>query len=342
MIYIYSTNPESITGGIAKTVSTLVASLKNKKIEHKVISTHIDTNNIFEKIKLILFSMKSAFLTNHNDVVYLNAGGKISIFRKSIIALIAKCKGAKVLLHIHGPSLTDNLDSRYYRCFFKIMCKSIDQLVVLTPWWVEQLSCYHNKITILPNSVDLDVAAVPRAKSEGERLLFLSRLEKEKGADIAIMSLLFNSCKLTIAGEGQDKERLIGLVKKHKLEDRVVFYGWANESDKITLLENHDVFLLPSRGDSFGMGYIEAMSYGLPCVGLNYKSLIDVITDDVGLIVDINDKEDIDIAKEVGRSCQCLVNDNILYYKLSKGAIEKVRKVYSSDIVVKKFIDYLY
>jgi glycosyltransferase involved in cell wall biosynthesis len=53
--------------------------------------------------------------------------------------------------------------------------------------------------------------------------------------------------------------------------------GWINYEQKKTLFAEHQIFLLPSRYDSFGMGFVEAMAYGLPVVALNFQATPDVV-----------------------------------------------------------------
>ncbi|HET8817579.1 MAG TPA: glycosyltransferase family 4 protein, partial [Pseudidiomarina sp.] len=58
---------------------------------------------------------------------------------------------------------------------------------------------------------------------------------------------------------------------------RVTFVGWVDYDDKITLLRQCDVFCLPSRYDSFGMGFIEAMAAGLPVVAYDLPAIRSVV-----------------------------------------------------------------
>ena len=58
------------------------------------------------------------------------------------------------------------------------------------------------------------------------------------------------------------------------------------------MLSQTDVFFLPSKLDSFGMGYLEAMSSGIPVVGLNFQAVPYVVGHDIaGVLCDDDDPE---------------------------------------------------
>lgn len=66
-------------------------------------------------------------------------------------------------------------------------------------------------------------------------------------------------------------------------------------TDRDTLLEYYrsaDLFLLPSRCDSFGFVFLEAMTQGLVCVGSNMNAMPEIIADgETGYIVEPGDSE---------------------------------------------------
>ncbi|PTB88304.1 hypothetical protein C9928_06600, partial [Pseudidiomarina aestuarii] len=59
--------------------------------------------------------------------------------------------------------------------------------------------------------------------------------------------------------------------------DRITFLGWIYYEQKLELLKSCHIFCLPSRYDSFGMGYVEAMSAGMPVVALHREAIPDVV-----------------------------------------------------------------
>jgi phosphatidylinositol alpha-1,6-mannosyltransferase len=72
--------------------------------------------------------------------------------------------------------------------------------------------------------------------------------------------------ELWIAGEGDLRAQLEHLAAARGLEGSVRFWGWVSEAQKEALLSQCRCFALPSRGEGFGLVYLEAMRLGRPCL----------------------------------------------------------------------------
>ena len=81
--------------------------------------------------------------------------------------------------------------------------------------------------------------------------------------------------KLMMVGEGPERKKAEQLCKTYGIENKVVFLGNSSEVDKILCLS--DLFLLPSKTESFGLAALEAMASGVP-----------VISSDSGGIPEVN------------------------------------------------------
>jgi phosphatidyl-myo-inositol dimannoside synthase len=72
--------------------------------------------------------------------------------------------------------------------------------------------------------------------------------------------------ELWIAGDGDLRRSLEQLVMERGLGDKVHFLGWLSEAKKQELLAHCRCLALPSRGEGFGLVYLEAMRLGRPCL----------------------------------------------------------------------------
>ena len=70
-----------------------------------------------------------------------------------------------------------------------------------------------------------------------------------------------------IAGDGTDRFRLEEKVKRLNLAASVIFLGYIDESNKVALYRSTDVFVMPGRGEGFGIVYLEARACGIPVIG---------------------------------------------------------------------------
>lgn len=157
------------------------------------------------------------------------------------------------------------------------------------------------------------------------RLLALCRLIDWKGIDQAIKALgqlknLGLQAQLVIAGTGDDRARLEGLVSDLGLSAQVVFAGRVEGARKSALLQSADIFVQPGRrvGDQcegFGISYIEAALHGLPSICGNAGGAVDaVINEQTGFIIDAEKTENVTAA------IKRLMSDNALRARMSQAA----------------------
>lgn len=137
-----------------------------------------------------------------------------------------------------------------------------------------------------------------------ERTIFLTlaRLdsqERYKGFDevIEILPALLAEIPnlvYVIAGDGQDKERLKNKVVALGLHDKVIFTGFVSEDEKEDHYRLADVFVMPGRGEGFGIVYLEAMACGIPVVASKADGSRDAVRDgQLGILVDPDNPEEI-------------------------------------------------
>jgi len=74
---------------------------------------------------------------------------------------------------------------------------------------------------------------------------------------------------LILVGDGVERERLNAYVQERNLGNRVVFAGFRNQSELPTYYALGDVFVLPSREETWGLVVNEAMNFGRPIVATN-------------------------------------------------------------------------
>lgn len=91
--------------------------------------------------------------------------------------------------------------------------------------------------------------------------------------------------RLVIVGDGDDAARLRSLAPA--AHPSVTFTGFLPDAELQAMYESAAVFAMPSRGEGFGLVYVEAMAHGVPCVGSTHDAAGEVIEDGVtGVLVD--------------------------------------------------------
>jgi phosphatidylinositol alpha-1,6-mannosyltransferase len=93
--------------------------------------------------------------------------------------------------------------------------------------------------------------------------------------------------RLVIAGDGDDRPRLEALAATLGLAGHVLFTGFVSEATLAELYDRAAVFVMPSRGEGFGLVYLEAMRAGRPCVAARASAAAEIVADgETGLLVD--------------------------------------------------------
>ena len=163
------------------------------------------------------------------------------------------------------------------------------------------------------------------------KLLFVGTTFRVKSGDVvveAFKKLHREDPSLTLTIVGPDRWPLDG-----PIPDGINFRGRVPRSEIIPLMDEHDLFVMPSRLEGFGMVFIEAMARGLPCVGRRAFAMPELIADGVtGAIVDNLDPND--LAAVIGRT---LADDGI-YAEVERRA-DEVAQRFTWDHAAEKVID---
>ena len=130
---------------------------------------------------------------------------------------------------------------------------------------------------VVPNGVD--VKRFPHSDDGGPGLAFLGRMEREKGAQIAVRLAQELELPLTLAGPVIDSAYFAEHVERH-LSATIRYVGVLGHDDKCALLAGSGCALLPfPGGEPFGLVSIEAMACGTPVVALRTGALPEIVED---------------------------------------------------------------
>jgi phosphatidyl-myo-inositol dimannoside synthase len=84
---------------------------------------------------------------------------------------------------------------------------------------------------------------------------------------------------LMIVGDGPDRPALATLAAATPAAASIVFCGFVPEADLDSRYARARVYAMPSRGEGFGLVYIEAMRHGLPVIGSIHDAAPEVLVD---------------------------------------------------------------
>jgi glycosyltransferase involved in cell wall biosynthesis len=105
-------------------------------------------------------------------------------------------------------------------------------------------------------------------------ILFVGKEFERKGGDVLLAAFSrvrsrVPAARLTIVGPPAARQQA-GVTWTGLLRDRVALRA---------CYENAAVFAMPSRCEPFGLVFLEAMAFGLPCIGTNRDAMPEIIAD---------------------------------------------------------------
>lgn len=169
-----------------------------------------------------------------------------------------------------------------------------------------------NKVGLLPNTFDENRFQIrPKPTYLLERyhlspdqpvILTVGRLsetDQYKGYDRIIEALptvlqQVPNLRYLIVGKGKDRDRVERLIHHLNLQNHVTLAGFIPDEELCDHYNLCDLFAMPSKGEGFGIVYLEALACGKPALGGNQDGAIDALCHGkLGALVDPNNVEEI-------------------------------------------------
>ena len=137
--------------------------------------------------------------------------------------------------------------------------------------------------------------------------------------------------KLVIGGDGSQKEWLKGIAKETGVEPQVLFTGALSREEVASWMNKCHIFVLPSRYETFGVVYIEALASGKPVIATFNGGAEDIINEEVGVLVEIDN---------VNKLAQAMEKVRENYNKYNPESLRNYcTEKFSANVIIKKIIN---
>jgi len=260
--------------------------------EDNPISYSFSQRNILSKNKrLNTFSLSTGLIKilkdkKHEILVFNKGNYIIPLFICKI--LLSNFKTNKFVYYVHGG--TKNFKTYYGNLKTRIMQFVFDNVVCLYDNYDKTQNFYppksilrkitdflinnnyksiRQKIVFIPNPINFKIDSI-NLLNRNKTILSVGRLDPIKRFDLLINS--FNEIKdeikgwnLEIAGDGPEKNKLIHLIDKFELHNRVKLLGEISNVNEI--YQRSSIFSLASVFEGMPMVILEAFEHGLPVIG---------------------------------------------------------------------------
>lgn len=288
-------------------------------------------------------SIIEALLDWDADVVHAHS---YSYFPTYTSALVRLFKGRPLVLTTHQPPTETAFKSKllmkvYNRSLGRLSLRKADGIIAVTrleaDFLVKVAGADPNKITVIPEGVDLDLFKPKTTGLESENIiLFVGRIAPEKGLMYLIKAIprvakVFPSISVMIVGEDQGIQKdLMKAAEKLKVEKIVHFLGPKFGHELARTYRKTRLFVLPSLYETFGLAVLEAMATGLPVVATRVGGIPELVEEGRnGVLVGPGDHE------TLAEAIIGLLSDFELSLKISKRNTIKAKR-YSWKNVAEK------
>ena len=208
-------------------------------------------------------------------IVHLHAASDYSFLRKLRLAEHAHRLGGKIVFHIHSGNILSWLGKKDRAKKMKQRLQDCNATIVcLSDRWKELITPFLGKCVVSSNPIDPIHCIDDTVNRKPNQLLLLGRNDPIKGHDFAF--------KIMNELERRGTDHVLHCTGREEAPEgssNIVAHGWVSKEEKIKLLQESSLLLLPSAYEGQPMVALEALACGTPVLASNaLHSLPDVIS----------------------------------------------------------------
>ncbi len=190
-------------------------------------------------------------------------------------------------------------------------------------------------ISIISYFVDIPDTFIPHDPEEELSVLFVGRVEYEKGPDFFLQALaeIERPVTATIIGEGTYIEKLktrASSIKQHE----ICFPGWVDNESLKSYYQQADLLAVTSIWpEPFGIIGIEAMSFGIPTVAFDVGGISEWLKDgENGFLVERKD------VSQLAHKMRILLEDQELARHMGVKGMQMVKQRFTLEVHLRQFL----
>ena len=194
---------------------------------------------------------------------------------------------------------------------------------------IKTFAISERSVRVIPNFIDTSIfQPIDNRNRNKSRLLFVGRLSAQKNLLNLIEALKGTALELDVAGDGELKETITDDASIHQVS--VNFLGKFSNRSLPELINQYEIFVLPSLYEGNPKAMLEAMSCGLAVIGTNVPGIQKIIEHEVnGLLCETS-------PESLKNAIQRLIADEALRKKLGCRAREYVMQHFALDLIANR------
>lgn len=256
-------------------------------------------------------------------------------------AVLARLIYRKKLVVRTGYMWSIHLDKEDARGWQKMLAKNLERLAYklanagITSSqrnidYIEQN--YHPRnLTLIPNYVETNVFQPLNTIKKRGSICFIGRLTKQKNLFTLLEALRGLPYTISLIGSGEQEEQLREFAIKNNITAN--FLGNIPNHELPKILNEHELFILPSLWEGMPKTLLEAMACGLPVLGTNIDGTREVIIHGKNGILCNTD------LKSIREAIISIMEDKALRQTLAKKARRTIEKEFSLSKLIEKELE---
>ena len=238
-------------------------------------------------------------------------------------------------LILNGRIAEGGPEHRFLTAIYGELEHKMDRMLTVSQSFAQYMGSYMKhpeRIVVIPNGYDeRRFKPIPHDNAVTQ-LVSVCRLVPAKGLDTllkACAELRKRGCPfvLHLIGDGPAREELEKLSQQLGIYEDTIFYGYMLHPEE--MIPFFDVFVLPSRAESFGSVFAEAALCLLALVGTDVGGIAEQIQDGVnGMLVPPEDPV------KLADALETVINDPHFRYEMARAGWNKAVKTYSLNRVI--------
>jgi glycosyltransferase involved in cell wall biosynthesis len=207
------------------------------------------------------------------------------------------------LVSVWGTDIIDFPNNFYKKYLLKKILSSADYLTATSHFLGKQTVRIHpsiaDKLAVIPFGVKMPEIQADYSDKGQIKLIYIKVHARRYGPDIlfkAVHSLIKQgmNISLTMAGSGEMTEELKEMANKLNINKYISFVGFLDNREIAPLLAGHDIMVMPSREESFGVAALEASSVGIPVIASNIGGIPEAVKNNqTGILVPSDNVENL-------------------------------------------------
>jgi glycosyltransferase involved in cell wall biosynthesis len=297
-VRVIQVGPDLAVRGGVSAVEKLIVEYAGRHVAIEQLVTMADGSGVRKALVFAraLLRMRVLLKQRGARVFHIHFSKRGSTLRKIVLARMAMHRGYPVVLHAHSGAYAAFLDGlpTFMRNAVCDTLRRADRLIVLSSQWRDfymgACGVDSAKIPVMRNPTRMPRELPQRTGRSAIQFLFLGRISNAKGAFDLLDAFAQLQCadpaqvRLVFAGDGE-VERMRALAAS--FGERVRVFSWIDTEQRDRLLQESDVFVLPSYAEGMPMSLLEAMAFALPAITTAVGGIPDVVSNEVeGVLVE--------------------------------------------------------